>query len=70
MRAARVTLRNPSLSAGANVPNGSELTPEQFGFALKYFGTGIQLETCDVLLVLGAEALSFDRFTAFLGAGR
>ena len=42
------------------------LTPAQFGFALKYFGTGIQLETCDCVLVLGAAPLDFARFAAFL----
>lgn len=36
----------------------------------RYFGTGIQLETRDVVLVLGTAPLAFDRFTSFLGAGR
>lgn len=55
-----------ALCKSANVPHSEALTPEQFGFSLKYFGTGIQLETCDVVLVLGEGAIDFQRFTEFL----
>lgn len=58
-----------ALCESAGVDRCSSLTAQQFGFALKYFGTGIQLEECDCRIVLGDAPIDFERFSAFLAAG-
>ena len=56
-----------ALLTSAGVDSDGCLSIEQFTYALKNFGTGIQLTPVDVYLVMGSDAsVNFESYTAFV----